>query len=62
MIGFKTRNSIYEVDTVNQTITGGKLGLVIYPYIQLKVFEGARAQVRLANGKIMTTGIVEKIF
>ena len=61
MVGFRTRNSVYEVDTLNKTITGGKLGLGIYPYIQIQVFEGERARVMLANGKIMTTGKVLKI-
>lgn len=59
MIGFKTRNSVYYVNTVNRTITGGKLGDKIYSYIQAKIIQGFPAVIQLENGKVITTGTVE---
>ena len=60
MIGFKTKNSEYYVDQVNNAITGGIFKDKWYKYVQLSAIVGARGYIVLVGGKVVTTGIIEK--
>ena len=60
MYGFKTKsNSNYTVDPVNKTISGGALGKEECKYTEISMFIGLPAKVRLADGRVLTTSIIE---
>lgn len=61
MTGFKTKNSVYTVDTKRSLITGGVFGTRMIEYATLSVIENCRATVKLKNGQVVTTSRVEKI-
>lgn len=47
--------AVYYIDTVNQTITGGIFGRLLYGYIQLRVIKGRKAMVQLEDGRVIKT-------
>ena len=60
MRGFKTKNSIYYVDTVNCLIWGGKLGNSARRYTVYKMIVGLPGYFEFVGGGSITTGIIQK--
>lgn len=58
--GFQTNSSTYYFDTVNQTITGGIFRDNKVKYTNLRCLIGDKASIKLADGRIVETGIVER--
>lgn len=60
MTGFKTRHSEYIVDARNKRITGGYFGDKWVTYKHLQAIQGSSAKILLPDGKVVTTGKIEK--
>lgn len=60
MVGFKTKNSVYMVNNKNKEITGGYFGDKWVKYKHLQAIVNNKAKIQLADGRIVTTGIVKE--
>lgn len=58
MVGFRTKNSIYYLDTVNKTITGGIFKNNTVRYTDINCLIGRGAYIRLYDGRVIQTGVV----
>ena len=59
MCGFKTRNSVYTLDSVKRQISGGVLGKNSVPYVRAVALIGLPAEIELENGKVIRTSTVQ---
>ena len=60
MVGFKTKNSTYYVDTQNKLIWGGKLGNKPKQYVEYSMFVGQPGYFRFNDNSCMQTGIIKQ--
>ena len=57
MVGFRTKNSIYYIDSVSKTCWGGKFkNRQSYLYVQAII--GEKAIIKLADGRVIQTSKV----
>ncbi|WP_071177696.1 hypothetical protein [Butyrivibrio hungatei] len=59
MMGFKTKNSMYYLNSNKKEITGGVLGDGWYPFEDATILIGTSADILLADGRKITTSTVE---
>lgn len=62
MQGFRTRNSNYYVDSVNNVIWGGKLGNKKYRFTVGRIEVGQPGYIRMTDGNVLITGTVREVF
>jgi hypothetical protein len=63
IFGFTTRSSAYYFDDQRMVAWGGKLGTMVKPvqFSSVRINNGEKAVITLANGKVVTTGVVESL-
>ena len=59
MTGFKTKSSVYYLDTQNKRISGGIFKEKWYGYTSANIIIGTPAVINLTNGQVIKTSIVE---
>ena len=62
MQGFRTRNSNYYIDFVNNVIWGGKLGNKKHRFTAGRVEIGQPGYIRMTDGNVLVTGTVREVF
>ena len=50
--------SVYNVDTKNHTVSGGKLGTQVVPYKDCKLMKGCIGIFTLTDGRILQTSTI----